>query len=696
MDSFKDIVLPITDQFLLILLIILFAPLLLNKIRIPHLLGLIIAGAVIGAHGFNLIERDSVILFSTAGLLYIMFLAGLEMDIEDFKKNSKKSLIFGLYTFAIPLVLGVLSGMYLLNFSFETSLLMACMFSSHTLLTYPIVSKYGLAKNRAVNVTVGGTMITDTLALLVMAVIVANQGGEMDSEFWAKLSGKVVLFVAIVVLLFPVVARWFFKIVHDNVSQYVFVLAMVFLGAFLAEMAQLEGIIGAFLAGLTLNRLIPPTSPLMNRVEFVGNAIFIPFFLISVGMLIDYRAFFSDWQTVKVSAVITGGALIGKYLAAWATQKTFGFTVDERRLIFGLNPHAAATLAIVLVGLRIGLFDASVLNGTIVMILVTCTVASFFTQKGAKNIAQEEAAEKKPIVNEGRILISINRPDATENLFDLSNTIKSKKDKSKLYALNIIDSAGSKNYESNDSREAKAKQIIERAEMAASATDHEIETHIRYDINIVNALMGVVREYKITDLILGLHRQKGFSQSFLGNLTDGILNKCNTTTMIYKYTQPLATIKRHLILVPDKAEEEIGFPFWLMRVWNIARNTGAKLIFYTTNQTMEAIRELQTSRPVDFGFVEYSDWSDARFIAKAVRSDDNLIFVLSRKERPSYNKLMEKTPISLNKHFQENSFILIFPMQEGVEYEPNIDLTNPFLLEVEGFGKFFSRIFKKK
>ena len=694
MDSFKDIVLPITDQFLLILFIILFIPLLLNKIRIPHLLGLIIAGSVVGAHGFHLIDRDSVILFSTAGLLYIMFLAGLEMDIEDFKKNSKKSLIFGFYTFTIPLVLGVMSGM-LLNFSFETSLLIACMFSSHTLLTYPIVSKYGLAKNRAVNVTVGGTMITDTLALLVMAVIVANQGGEMDSGFWVKLSGKVVLFVVIVVLLFPFAARWFFKIVHDNISQYVFVLTMVFLGAFLAEMAQLEGIIGAFLVGLALNRLIPPTSPLMNRVEFVGNALFIPFFLISVGMLIDYRAFFADWQTVKVSAVITGGALIGKYLAAWATQKTFGFTVDERRLIFGLNPHAASTLAIVLVGFRIGLFDASVLNGTIVMILVTCTVASFFTQKGAKNMVKEEAVGKKPVVHEGRILVSINRPDATENLFDLSNTIKSKNDKSKLYALNIIDSAGSKN-ESNDSREAKAKQIIERAEKVASSTDHEIETHIRYDINIVNALMGVVREYRITDLILGLHQQKGFSQSFLGNLTDGILNKCNTTTMIYKYTQPLATIKRHLILVPDKAEEEIGFPFWLMRVWNIARNTGAKLIFYTTNQTMDAIRELQTSRPVDFGFVEYSDWSDARFIAKAVRSNDNLIFVLSRKDRPSYNKLMEKTPFFLNKHFQENSFILIFPMQEGVEYAPNVDLTNPFLLEVEGIGKFFSRVFKKK
>jgi Kef-type K+ transport system membrane component KefB len=352
--SILDSTLPLTNpvlKFLLILIIILFAPILLNKFKIPHLLGLIIAGAIIGPNGIYLMERDSCIILSgTAGLLYIMFLAGLEIDLADFKKNSGKSIIFGLYTFTIPMVMGILAGYYILEFTMPTSILLASMFASHTLIVYPIISKLGVVKNKAVNITVGGTMITDTLALLVLAVIVGMTTGEVNSEFWIKLSVSILVFGLIIMLLFPLIGRWFFKRYEDNVSQYIFVLVMVFLGAVLAEIAGIEAIIGAFLAGLALNRLIPPTSPLMNRVEFVGNAIFIPFFLIGVGMLIDYRAFFKDFETIRIAAVMIVVATSAKFTAAWLTQKTYRFSVDERRLIFGLsNAQAAATLAAVLV-----------------------------------------------------------------------------------------------------------------------------------------------------------------------------------------------------------------------------------------------------------------------------------------------------------------------------------------------------------
>jgi Kef-type K+ transport system membrane component KefB len=392
--------LPLTNpvlKFLLILIIILAAPILLNRIKIPHLLGLIIAGAIVGPFGLNLIERDSgIILSGTAGLLYIMFLAGLEIDIADFKKNTSKSIIFGMYTFLIPMILGTLAGIYLLQFSIISSVLLASMFASHTLIAYPLISKLGVVKNRAVTLTVGGTMITDTLALLVLAVIVGMTNGEVNSEFWVRLSISIFVFGLIVMFLFPIIARWFFKRFDDNVAQYIFVLAMVFLGATLAELAGIEGIIGAFLTGLALNRLIPHTSPLMNRVEFVGNAIFIPFFLIGVGMLIDYRAFFKDLETIKVAIIMIVIATSAKFLAAWATQKTYKLSLDERRLIFGLsNAQAAATLAAVLVGYNIilsysptgepiRLLNDAVLNGTILMILVTCTIASFVAQKGAK------------------------------------------------------------------------------------------------------------------------------------------------------------------------------------------------------------------------------------------------------------------------------------------------------------------------
>jgi Kef-type K+ transport system membrane component KefB len=690
---------PISDpilKFLLILLIILFAPLILNKLRVPHLLGLIIAGAIVGTHGFNLLERDSsIILSGTAGMLYIMFLAGLEIDMEDFKRNSIKSVIFGLYTFIIPMILGTLTGLYVLDFSFETSLLLASLFASHTLIAYPIISKYGISQNRAVTVAVGGTVITDTLALLVLAAVLGMQTGTTDGYFWWKMSWHIVLVILTIVFVFPFIARLFIKTFTDNILQYIFVLAMVFLGAFLAQLAGIEGIVGAFLAGLSLNRLIPQTSTLKSRVDFVGNAIFIPFFLISVGMLIDYQVFFKDFETLKVALIITAIALLSKYLAAFFTQKTFRFSKDEMNVIFGLSTaRVAATLAIVLVGYKAELFDENVLNGTIIMILITCTVASFVAQKAAKNIAKQEATDKPLNDWESgeRILIPINRLEATDSLIDLSLNIRQRKSKSHFYGLNIID-----NSTSSVELESKARHIMTRAVQTVAAADYELEPFIRYDINIVNGIMSVVREQKITDLILGLHQSKGFSQSFLGNLTGGILEKCNTTTMIYKYIQPIATIKRHLILVPEHAEEELGFPYWLARVWSIVRNTGSRLIFYTTPATFEAIKKQPLNNAPDYySFVDFSDWNDFFLLSRDVRSDDNIIMVLSRKDRPSYNSVMLKIPAAMNKNFQNTSIILIFPMQEGVVNE-QISLTNPSIREIERsrVGKLFVQIRKR-
>ncbi len=708
-----DASLPLTNpvlKFLLILIIILSAPLLLNKLKIPPLLGLIIAGAIIGPNGFYLMERDSsIILSGTAGLLYIMFLAGLEIDMGDFKKNSKKSIVFGLYTFIIPMVLGTLAGLYILKFSVFTSVLLASMFASHTLIAYPLISKLGVAKNRAVNIAVGGTMITDTLALLVLAVIVGMTTGEVNSEFWIRLIISILIFGLIVMLVFPIIGRWFFKRVEDNVSQYIFVLVMVFMGAVLAEIAGIEAIIGAFLAGLAMNRLIPHTSPLMNRIEFVGNAIFIPFFLIGVGMLIDYRAFFQDMETIQVAAVMTIIATSSKFIAAWLTQKTYNFTVNERRLIFGLsNAQAAATLAAVLVGYNIilgettdgepiRLLSDSILNGTILMILITCTIASFVAQKGAKNQSLADASSTGADEGESqeKVLIPISYSETTDELVNLGLIVKSKKNVEGLYALTIINNA------TRDEVAVKeAAKLLNQASVTAAATDNFIHELLRYDINIVNGITSVVREKEITDLILGLHQRTGISDSFLGNLTEGILTKCNTTTLIYKPVQPLATIKRHLIIVPEKAEREIGFPFWLVKVWNIARNTGASLVFYATPETLKYIKQVHSMHPVESQFKEFEDWNDFLILSREIQKNDNLFIILSRKDKLSYQKNMVNIPDYLNNYFQMNSFILVYPIQSGVAGNKDIDLTNPSLFEsiaeLDEIGKTIAGLFKKK
>jgi len=708
-----DTTLPLTNpilKFLVILLIILFAPLLLNKLRIPHLLGLIIAGAIIGPHSINLLERDSsIILSGTAGLLYIMFLAGLEIDLNEFRKNSSKSLVFGLYTFAIPMGIGLWASLYLLHFSMLSSILLASMFASHTLIAYPLISKLGVAKNRAVQIAVGGTMITDTLALLVLAVIVKMTAGEVNAEFWTRLTMSVLLFGAAVLLGFPVVGRWFFKRYDDSVSQYIFVLSMVFLGAVMAELAGVEAIIGAFLAGLSLNRLIPQTSALMNRIEFVGNAIFIPFFLIGVGMLVDFESFVKDQETILVAVVMTVVATFSKFAAAWLAQKTYRLSADERRLIFGLsNAQAAATLAAVLVGYNIiigadangepvRLLSESVLNGTILMILVTCTIATFVAQRGAKNIALLESSQsEEPDWDfRERILIPVSNADTTEELVNLSVTIKSPRLATELYALSVVN-----NTVDDAAAYLQAQKILDKASRAAAATDNTIRELLRYDLNLVNGISSVVMEQKITDIILGLHHQKGLTDSFLGHLTEGILTRCNTTTLIYKAAQPLSTVKRHLIVVPEHAEREIGFPFWLVKVWNIARNTGARLVFYATPDTLACLKNIHAKHAISSSFIPLQETAGLPTVEAQIQNDDNLMIIMSREDRLSYQDYMAQVPVYLNEVFKVHSFILVYPMQAGVSDLAYINLKNPSIHEpierLDEIGRTIARLFKRR
>ena len=683
-----DFTLPLADpvlKFLIILLIILGAPLLLNKIRIPPLLGLIIAGAVIGPHGFNLVLRDSsIILSGTAGLLYIMFLAGLEIDMGDFKRNSLRSLTFGLYTFCVPMALGIVAGYYLLGFSWLTSVLLASMFASHTLIAYPIISKLGISKNNAVCITVGGTMITDTLALLVLTIVVALSTGNADDMFWVRLGLSITAFTLFVLLGFPLIGRWFFKRVHDNISQYIFVLAMVFLGAFLAQLAGLEAIIGSFLAGLALNRLIPATSPLMNRVEFVGNAIFIPFFLLSVGMLIDYRAFFTSFETIKVGAVMIVVATAAKFIAAWLTQKSFRLSKDQRTVIFGLSSaHVAATLAAVMVGYNIilghtpdgepiRLLSESVLNGTILMILATCTVSTFATQRGAHNIAMRSAqdtGDRQPR-QEDHILIPVADERTADELVWLSSMLKRAKEPNGLYALHAID-----NKVEDPNVEKRAQKILDAAATAAAAGDIYLQELMRYDVNISNAIVSVVRERNITDIVMGMHHASpavpgltgipGASGPGIGKMAADVLAQSNVTTFIYNPVQPLNTIKRHLIVVPEKAEQEAGFQMWQRRIRRLAENSGARIIVFAPEATLEYLRPKGRKHPANIDFVPFAQWDDLPSLEHDIRADDCLWFVMSRRDRVSYNPVMSRIPAYLEHFFSGYSSVLLYPVQAG-------------------------------
>ena len=667
--------LPLTNPviiFSLVLFIILFAPILFDKIKVPHIIGLIVAGIIIGPYGLNLLLRDSsIVLFGTVGLLYIMFTAGLEIDLEQFKKNRGKSFVFGLYTFLIPMIMGTFTAYYLLEFSFPSSLLLASMFASHTLLAYPITSRYGISRIRSVTLTIGGTIITDILSLLVLAGVTGMTKGEISTLFWIQLAVATVVFGCVVFYIFPIIARWFFKKFEEPVSQYIFVLAMVFLGAFLAQLAGLEPIIGAFLAGLSLNRFIPHSSALMNRIDFVGNAFFIPFFLISVGMLVDFSVLFKGLGALKVAGVMTILAIISKYLAAWLMQKTFRFSVLERQIIFGLSTaRVGATLAVVLVGYNIiigetaagepiRLLNEDVLNGTILMILVTCTISSFIVEKNAQKLALKEENISRDDPTHEKILISLAYPETVTELIDFGLMLKPKNSTIPVYALNIV---------SDESTESKtktvAKKMMEKAVNHAAATGQAIIPITRYDMNISNGIVYTLKEQNITDLLIGLHHEAK-QDNFLGPITERILKHTSETVFIYKSVQPFNTLKRIIVAVTGKAELEPGFAHWFTKLSTIASEAGMPIEFFGSKDSLKELRDQQIVQKAEgkMLFHEFSNWDDFLIFSRVVRKNDLLVILSSRKGHVSYQSQLEKLPYYLSRYFIENSFIMLYPQQ---------------------------------
>ncbi|MFB9108652.1 cation:proton antiporter [Flavobacterium gyeonganense] len=702
--SIQHVSLPVEDpllKFLIELIIILCIPLLLNKIKVPHLLGLIIAGAVIGPNGFNVLARDSsVVVTGTTGLLYIMFLAGLEIDMGDFKKNKWKSITFSLYTFIFPFILGLIGGYYILHFSLLTSVLFASLFSSHTLIVYPMVSKLGIAKKLAVNITVGGTMITDVLSLVVLAVVVGMSQGEVGTSFWVKLSVSMLVFALIVLLVFPIIARWFFKNVEDKISQYIFVIVMIYLASLLAELAGIEAIIGAFFAGLALNRLIPITSSLMNRVEFVGNAIFIPFFLISVGMLIDFNAFIQSWETLGVASIMLVASIGGKYVAAFFTKKTFRLTNDEGTLIFGMSSaSAAATLASVMVGYNIilseneagepiRLLNEHVLNGSILLILVSCTISSFVSMASAQRIADSDKEETVAGASheQENILMAINHENTVEKLVNLGLLIKTQTNKDGLFALNII------NEEKSESSTKNAEKLLGEAVEIAAGADVKLNPITRHDNDVVSGINNVVKEQNITDLIIGLE-EKGFSSSFLYNLYNGYLRNKQINIIIYHAIQPVATIKKYIVLIPANAEREPGFFLSLLKVWNIGKNSGAKMSFYANEKTNQILKSIIKKANIEAVFNTITTWEEGQQAAFSLEDDEGLIMLMAERGMESYFSQMQKVPEILNKNLSNNNYILIYPFSK-IDNTVTEKRAVSNLDDFADIGKIIGRIFK--
>lgn len=679
-----DLSLPIVQPvpvFTIVLFVIFFAPLLFNKIKIPGIIGLIVAGILLGPKGFYILENDTALkLFGKVGLLYIMFLAGLEIDLKEFKKNSNKSLVFGALTFAIPMILGYAASYYFLYeyldisitgvaFSdkiVEASILLASMFASHTLLVYPIVSRYGLLKNESVTVAVGGTIITDTLALLVLTVMISSTAGSLDSNFWLRLGVSLVLYSAIVFIIFPWISRWFFrKVESEGVYQYIYTLAIVFSSAMLAEAAGIEAIIGAFSAGLALNRLVPHSSALMNRIEFIGNALFIPFFLISVGMLVDYRVLFSGTEALIIAAVMIVVANVAKFAAAYITQKIYGYNANQRNIIFGLsNAQAAATLAAVLIAYDIGLLNDAVLNGTILMILVTCLISSLVAERASKKQATLEATEVVKIPESPeKIMVPISNPENVDRLIDFAILIYEPKTRQPIYPLAII-----KDDSDVEEQLIVSKKMLDKVMIQGAASNISMQMISRVDLNFAGGIVRAAKELSITDLVLGWNGKITTAEFVFGSVLDQILMQTNKSVYVTKIIHPVSTIKKIILAVPPDAHLEYGFDHWIRNIKRLAKQTSADIKCMAPKDLQAVLRnKINVLKPsVGISFKDFEDWEDFLDLSREMNQDDLFVVVKARADGPSYNKSFDKIPKFLARYFEHISFVVIYPEQREV------------------------------
>ena len=677
---------PITSPtliFFVVLLIILLAPIIMGKLRIPHIIGMVLAGVLIGEHGLNILERDhSFELFGKVGLLYIMFLAGLEMDMESVKKNSKRILLFGMLTWLIPLILTFFMSSWLLGYSYTASFLLGCIMASNTLIAYPIISRYGLQRHSSVMLSVGGSMLSIFLALMMLAGLSASYGEDTGIGFWLLFLLKFILFCAACIVFIPRMTRYFLRRYSDAVMQFIFVLAVMFLSAALSEAIGVEGIVGAFIAGLILNRYIPHVSPLMNRIEFTGNAIFIPYFLIGAGMLINVSSLFEGWLMLGVVALIVFFGTFGKALAAYVSSLLFRMSKAEGHMMFGLTcAHAAGAIAMVMVGMRLevspGVFlvNNEILNGVVIMILITCIISTMMTEKASQEIILH--GKMLPIAHrhkkdDEKILLCVKYPEIAPQLLELAIMMRNQKLSRDLVALNVV-------YDDANASEHREEglRLLERLQQRASAADLQMQTQVRLATNIANGIKHAFREFGCSEIIMGMHVHTDVNPKFWGEFLQSLYNGLNRQIVLTRFVQPLNTLRRIQVVVPSRAEFEPGFQRWLERLARMAGNLDCRIQFHGRNESMELIREyINNHHPsVRAEYTYMAHWNELPRLAENIREDHMFVVITARKGTISYKTALERLPNELMQHFSGKNLMILFPDQHGTQKEESMTFT---------------------
>ena len=689
---------PITDPtliFFVVLLVILFAPIIMGKLRIPHIIGMVLAGVLLGQYGFNILQRDdSFELFGRVGLYYIMFLAGLEMDMEGVKRNTRQFLIFGLLTCLVPLGLTYLMAATLLRYPPPAAFLLGCIMASNTLIAYPIIGRYGLQRHPSVTLSVGSSMISLFLALVMIAGLAGSYSttaGGSDGQAWTSAGGfwllfvvKLAVYIGSMLWLIPHLARYFLRRYSDAVMQFIFVLSVMFLNAALTSFIGLEGIFGAFLSGLILNRYIPHVSPLMNRLEFTGNALFIPYFLIGVGMLINVRTLTGGPYVLWVVLLIAFFGTFGKAVAAYLSSLLFRLPKADGHMMFGLtSAHAAGAIAMVMVGMRLQvapgvyLVDDNMLNGVVMMILVTCIISSLMTEHAAKQIvlSQQQATAAGPqqgVADDERILICVKYPEIAPQLLSLATFVRSQRLNRALIALNVVydDEHAATNRD-------QGLRLFEKLQRQASASEVKLQTQVRLATNIANGIKHAFREAGCSEVIMGMHVHTSQNARFWGDFIQSLYNGLSRQIMLVRFVQPLNTLRRIRVAVPSRAEFEPGFHRWLERLCRLAGQLDCRVQFHGREESLVLIAEyINNLHPsVRAEYTPMSHWNELPQLAAHIADDHLFVVVTARKGTISYKNALERLPDELQKYFSGKNLMIIFPDQYGDPKEDRMSFT---------------------
>ena len=663
--------------FFVVLLIILFAPIIMSKLRIPHIIGMVLAGVLVGQFGLNILARGSSFeIFGQVGLYYIMFMAGLEMDMESVRKNSRHFLIFGFLTCFVPLGMTYVMAKTALGYSDATSFLLGCIMASNTLVAYPIIGRYGLQRHPSVGLSVGSSMISLFMALVMLAALSVSFRAEAGALFWLLFVLKMGSFMVGSVLLIPRLTRYFLRRYSDAVMQYIYVLSVMFLSAALTSAIGLEGIFGAFFSGLILNRYIPHVSPLMNRIEFIGNAIFIPYFLIGVGMLINVRTVFQGGDVVWIVLLIAFFGTFGKAVAAFLSSLLFRLPESDAKMMFGLtSAHAAGAIAMVMVGMRLDLMNDDMLNGVVLMILVTCIISTIVTERTSQHIVLNERAhlgQTAPKTDDEKILVCVKYPEIAPQLLNLSLLMRNQKLNRGLVALNVV-------YDDNQSTVGREQglRLLEQLQQQAAASEVEVQTQVRLASNIANGIKHAFREFACSEIVMGIHVHTDRNPKFWGEFIQSLYNGLNRQIILIRFVQPLPTLRRIQVAVPSRAEFEPGFHRWLERLCRFAGQLDCRIVFHGRQESLDLIDSyIRLHHPsVRAHFREMSHWNELPKLASTISEDHIFVVVTARKGTISYKNALENLPDELQEHFSGKNLMIIFPDQYGEIKEDRMSFT---------------------